>query len=339
MNASGANSEEAAIRDTAARWVVRQDRRLSAAEAVELELWLAADRRHAVAFQRSAAAWRTFRTIGATVRRGPEPAGRPSHRNRVWVTTLAAAAALTVGLFLLQPSSSGPVEPIVPVVSVTTESVPRLLADGSTARLKAGAEIAEAFSSGERRVRLLRGEAYFAVTKDAARPFLVEVDKVTVRAVGTAFAIRFESHAVDVLVTQGTVEVSPVGSGVAAGNDRDEKPTLVHVGHRAVVPRRPKPQAAAIVVSAVSAAELANSRAWGEPMLALADATLGELVVAFAQRTGRRIEIDSAELAAVRIGGRPPMDDVEVFLRALGEIYDVKSERRADGTMVLRRTR
>jgi transmembrane sensor len=92
------------------------------------------------------------------------------------VTTLAAAAALTVGLFLLQPSSSGPVEPIVPVVSVTTESVPRLLADGSTARLKAGAEIAEAFSSGERRVRLLRGEAYFAVTKDAARPFLVGLD-------------------------------------------------------------------------------------------------------------------------------------------------------------------
>ena len=74
-------------------------------------------------------------------------------------------------------------------------------------------------------------------------------------------------------------------------------------------------------------------------MLELGGATLGELVEAFAQRTGRRLEIAEPALAAVRIGGRFPTDDSDGFVRALKEIYGVDSERHPDGTILLRTTR
>ena len=79
--------------------------------------------------------------------------------------------------------------------------------------LNAGGEVSEHFTTAERRVRLVRGEAHFTVTKDAARPFVVEAGAVRLRALGTAFNVRFEPSAVEVLVTHGRVQVEPPGDG------------------------------------------------------------------------------------------------------------------------------
>ncbi|MDP3072962.1 MAG: FecR domain-containing protein [Opitutaceae bacterium] len=337
---------EAAIRDLAARWVVRRDRQLSAEETAELAAWLAADARHAAAFDQSSVSWRTFRELGSAVRRAPEPASAPAARARWrWAVPGGLAAAALVALAFVS-SQRAPQHPPANVVANTAPAVvTRRLADGSVARLRAGAEIAEAFTAAERRIRLVRGEAFFVVAKDAARPFFVEVGGVTVRAVGTAFAVRFEPHAVDVLVTEGTVQVTPARAAKenflsdGAADATVSAPVMVGAGHRAVVARVPEPQAPAVVVSAISATEMARTLAWNEPMLELAGATLSELVAAFAERSGRRIEVGDPALGAVRIGGRFPTDDVEGFVRALEEIYDVKSERRADGAIVLRKGR
>jgi ferric-dicitrate binding protein FerR (iron transport regulator) len=70
-------------------------------------------------------------------------------------------------------------------------------------------------------------------------------------------------------------------------------------------------------------------------MLELAGSTLGDLATAFTQQSGQKIEITDPLLRAVRIGGRFPNQDVEGFVRVMEEIYNVESERRADGTLVL----
>jgi transmembrane sensor len=206
------------------------------------------------------------------------------------------------------------------------------------ARLKPGAEVVAAYSATERRVRLVRGEAFFSVTKDSTRPFFVEVDHVTVRAVGTSFAVRLNPQAVDVLVTEGIVKVTP--ATVAKASPGGEDPSaLVEAGHRAVVDRKAGPREARVVVTAVSSQDIAQSLAWKSTMLDFADTTLTEVVEAFAQRTGRRIEIGDPALAMVRIGGRFPSEDVDGFVRVLEEIYDVKAERGADSSIVLRKAR
>ncbi len=320
-----------ALRDTAARWVVQRDRKLSAAEATEFEAWRAIDPRHAAAFERSAATWRMQREIGAAVRR--MSATEPAPRARwTWAMAggLAAAAAM---MFFSGPRGRPEVEPSVVAVQAVNATKTRVLADGSVARLKDGAEIAAVFSATERRVELMRGEAYFTVTKDPDRPFYVEAGNVTVRAVGTAFSVHFESHAVDVLVTEGTVQVTP-----PAGDALTSSP-IVKAGHRVVVARMAEAQTLVVVVTAVSSEEIARALAWSEPMFELAGARLGELVASFAQRTGRRIKVSDPALATVRVGGRFPTDDVDGFLRALEAVYDVKADRQADGSVVLRRAR
>ena len=327
------SSGDESIRDSAANWVVRQDRALSPAETAELAAWLDANPRHAWALERARASWKKFHAIGTAVRTMPKAAtGARTHWS--WATAgLAAAAAVALVWISARHAPERATESADPrsaTASAPGKPTVRTFADGSVARLQEGAEIAVAFSPTERRVTLVRGEAFFKVSKDAARPFLVAAGNVTVRAVGTAFIVRSEAQGVDVLVTEGTVQVTPPAAGAA------QPGAMVGAGHRAVVAREDAP---VVVVRAVSAEEIARALAWNEPMLELGGATLGELVAAFAERSGRRIEISDAALSAARIGGRFPTDDLDGFLRALDQIYEVRAEPRPDGVIVLRKAR
>ncbi len=333
-------ADDGGMRDVAARWVVRQDRRLTPAEEVELAAWLAADPGHAAALKQATASWQRLRGIAAAVRRTPAEVAPPKATwNWAWVGGLAAAAALVLAISLREASGPKAAHPTTAshATSAHREPAARRFADGSVAHLKEGAEIVEAYSATERRIRLVRGEAFFTVTKDPARPFFVEVDRVTVRAVGTAFAVRRESLAVNVLVTEGTVKVTPVAP--ASAQPEEESSALVAAGHRAVVTQTPEPRAARVSVTAVSTQDIAQSLAWKNTMLDFADTMLSDVVAAFSQRTGRQIEIGDPALATVRIGGQFPTDDIDGFVRALEEIYDVKAEKRADGSIVLRKAR
>ncbi len=338
MNPPSSESDDVAsdaIRDAASRWVVRQDRRLSPAEAAELASWLAADPLHAAAFERTAASWRMFRQLGSAVRHAemPEPV-RQGRRN--WVVATSIAAALAVGFFSVNrgrmgqgaTDAAGSRPPAIAAAPTT-----RTLGDGSVARLKAGTEIVEEFSGSERRVRLLRGAAFFSVVRDSARPFLVEASGTTVRAVGTAFSVDAQRAEIDILVAQGTVQVTSPATFRAETRQASE---FVVAGHRVVVAREAAPRTAPIVVTPVSAQEIARRLAWSAPILELAGSTLSELVAAFRERTGRRIEIDGPALAAMRIGGQFPTDDVDGFVRAIAALHAIKVEHHSDGSVMLR---
>ncbi len=85
------------------------------------------------------------------------------------------------------------------------------LPDGSVVFLNSGSSLR--FSSNlaqnrERRVEL-KGEGYFQVAKDTKRPFIVEVEKLSVEALGTAFNVNaYEPAAeIDVVLIEGKVAV------------------------------------------------------------------------------------------------------------------------------------
>src|SRR5204863_5888557 len=80
--------------------------------------------------------------------------------------------------------------------------------DGSVVELNRGAVVSAHFTASERRMRLVSGEANFKVAKDPQRPFVVEARGVAVRAVGTAFNVRIDAVSVEVLVTEGVVNVA-----------------------------------------------------------------------------------------------------------------------------------
>src|SRR5277367_139876 len=81
------------------------------------------------------------------------------------------------------------------------------LPDGSTVDLNARSSIRIEFSTAERRVELLDGQALFQVAKDKQQPFTVRSGDATVRAVGTQFDVYRKSSGTTVTVLEGRVAV------------------------------------------------------------------------------------------------------------------------------------
>jgi transmembrane sensor len=306
---------------------VRRDRGLSAAESIDYELWLAADPRHAAAMQRTSAAWSLLDRI-------PESAAAPvlaadARRRSFWRRTIAfgslAAAALVVGLFIW--SRPLPADPALVAFRLSATTKPRLvtLSDGTVVQLNTGGAVVEEFTADTRHVTLTRGEAHFAVTKNPARPFIVQAGSLQVRAVGTAFNINLQSAAVDVIVTEGRVQLT-TGTPDAPALNAGERATL-----------RRAAAGPTLVVARIGAAAITQTLAWREPLMRLGGATLAELAAEFERATGRRLVLADPTLADLRFGGRFRADDIDGFTHLLATTLDLDVERAADGTIVLRK--
>jgi transmembrane sensor len=125
------------------------------------------------------------------------------------IYTIMKAAAVVFIAFGLYNQFAKPIPP----VSFVAQNKPQTdtLMDGSiiTLNKKSGLTLSERFNKNERRMKLT-GEAYFQVAHDATRPFVVDVQDVEVKAVGTAFNIDNVTDArfVSILVTDGKIKIS-----------------------------------------------------------------------------------------------------------------------------------
>lgn len=331
----------APVRDAAAAWVARVDAGLSPEERTELETWLRADPLHPAALESLSAAWGR---LDLPRLRGTAPAAEMAlyarQRRRSRRRTTAGVAAVALLAFAgwwswpaPAPSTDG--APAVQVAAAVPTSRLLTLADGSVVELNAEAEIAPEFTAGLRRVRLLRGEAHFAVTKDRARPFIVDAGGVEVRAVGTAFAVRFGPTEVEVLVTEGRVAV---GRPEGASNSADAfagggGAPVVPAGSRVLV--RLQAQPAPAQVSTLSPEEISRRLAWRGTWLDISAMRLADAVAEVNRHNRAQLVIADAALADLRVSGLARADRVDDFVRLL-ELSGVRAERRANGEILLR---
>ena len=325
----------------AAQWIARRDRGLTAAEQDDYMAWLRADPRHAAAIARHAAVLERMMGLGAwqpelSAEPNPDLFAPPARRPwRVLAPVLALAAALVLGLFVWQSASPRSPAPQKTFLRVNERQA---LADGSVVELKDGSRLDVRFTSGERRVRLT-GEAHFTVAKNPARPFIVEAHGVEVRAVGTAFNVRVDAAAVEVLVTEGKVRVTEPASTLNAQllTPNAQGQTFLVRGQQVVVPLAPS--APAPVVATVSPAQIRTALEWQTPRLQFFETPLAEAVAEFNRHNPNPLVLADAALGSVPIGGTFRVDNVEGFVRLLEFTVDLKGETRADGTVVLRRAR
>lgn len=100
---------------------------------------------------------------------------------------LVASLLLVVSLFILRNDIQNAA--LADYTTAVGEQKLLTLADGSTVVMNTDTALAVAYSQGERRIRLLQGEAEFIVTHDRSRPFVVSSKNRTVTALGTEFSV------------------------------------------------------------------------------------------------------------------------------------------------------
>ena len=339
MNAPHSPAEQAAD------WLVRRDRGFTPVEQDDFHAWLAADPRHRAAFAREESTWRELDHLAEwRPEHGTEPnpdllasPRRDSRRKLLWLAPLAAAAGLAAALVLFRPSPSVPNSP---QIVTATGYEQRVLEDGSVAALNRGSAIAVDYTARERRVRLIRGEAHFTVARNTARPFVVSAGGLKARAVGTAFHVRLVDRAVEVLVTEGHVQVEPVAaiprasSSPSSGQSEPTRPILT-AGERVVVPAD-APAGTRIVPTPVSSAEIDRTLAWQPRLLEFASEPLSVVVAAFNRYNTVQLQIADPELVDLPIVATFRSDNLDGFVRLLSATAGVKVERTRD-TVVLRR--
>lgn len=124
------------------------------------------------------------------------------------VKAVGVAAAIAVGVFFgfrhYKTDTPIAVETLSAPAGLITESI---LSDGTKICLNAGSKLEIInYKKNERRVRLY-GEAYFDVTRDEMRPFIVETGKIAVRVLGTEFNVNSKGDEHSVVLVRGAVQV------------------------------------------------------------------------------------------------------------------------------------
>jgi transmembrane sensor len=352
--------------------VLRCDRGLSASEQDEFSAWLAADPRHGRELARHRRHWQRLDRLGQW---RPEHSDQPNPdllavplRRRLYgrrpiSLTLAAAAALAlgvVGLWQLGEIPSSPPPPGIAGDKTPATKGPLVLDDGTKVELNEGTDVRAQFSATERRVQLTRGEAHFTVTKDPARPFIVSAGGVDVRAVGTAFNVRADAAVIEVLVTEGTVQVSsgnepkrqPASSGrgpetVADPRARDSDSPVGGIPSRGTATLTARQRAVVSLsapqepplVATLTLGEIDRVLAWQHRLLDFNAAPLSSIVAEFNRRNPTQLVVLDPVLAAVPISATFRSDNIAGFVHLLEAGFGVRAERRSDAEIVLHPSR
>jgi transmembrane sensor len=197
------------------------------------------------------------------------------------------------------------------------------LPDGSTVELNTRSEIRVDFNAHRRDVRLVNGEAFFAVAKDSKRPFRVLSDSAQIRAIGTQFTVYRKTNQIIVTVVEGKV---------AAQNHH--KRLELTAGYQGIIESRVPTPALAIRAARVNA-ERATS--WRQHRLIFDNQPLSSVIAEFNRYNRQQLVVEDAELAAQGISGVFDPDKPQGLILFLSKKGGVKTRKVSDKGLVLTR--
>jgi transmembrane sensor len=345
MNTERTNQIDAA----ASAWLIRRDSESwSVADQACLEQWLNASTLNRVAFLRLELAWQDaarLKALGAGVPGDKPPS--PGHWNltpffepqkpadvpvaechrvgevhsgrRRFRFVAAATLLIAIGLgayLAFAPNGDVYATPVGGLASVP-------MADGSQVTLNTDSQIRIALTDHERRVELGHGEAFFEVSKDASRPFVVRAGNKRVIAVGTKFSVRREGNTVQIVVTEGKVRVEDraPSHGYRADGSADVFLTPGSIA---------RADDSGVLVQRKTLPEAEQQLSWRSGVLMFRDQSLGEAVAEFNRYNVRKIVIGEPKVAAFKIEGNFRATNVEAFVRLLESGFPVRAETQAD---------
>ena len=228
----------------------------------------------------------------------------------------------------------------VPLVFKTAkgEHQTHTLEDGSIITLNTDSRIEVDYTNGQRNIRLLRGEALFSVAHDEQRPFLVFANDGIVRAVGTEFSVHITDAVMEVIVSEGSVELStlkptkPATSVTTKASSSATKVAslgIIRAGHTAQIKNS---QAS---IANVSEDAIDAELSWRVGRLDFTGEGLEEAIEEYTRYSDLNMIITDPKLKDIHVGGSFPIGETDLFLRYLEVSFGIKVEKAADSRIYL----
>src|SRR6185437_716315 len=283
MTRIGENEMSAAglIGDQAAEWLLRQGTpEWQGKDQVALDVWLNESPQHLAAYWRLEAGWaRTERLVA--LRAGRMQRIQTASRKMSWpVLQCVVAASIVIAVAFGSWYSWSTRE--VDYGTTIGQRAKILLADGSQIQLNTNSAISVSFGIWRRTVSLKKGEAFFDVRHDAARPFSVLAAGHRITDLGTKFAVRTSDDHLEVTLVEGRARLEAV-SPLVQHHATDLVPGEVAVA-----------TASTITVAKLPMPSLANVLAWRQGQLVFNHTTLADAAAEFNRYNNTKLIIEPA---------------------------------------------
>lgn len=196
------------------------------------------------------------------------------------------------------------------------------LKDGSTVTLNTGTRIQFSNSTQERKVILERGEAYFDIKSDEARPFTVDTGFRSITVLGTEFNVRKLPHAVQVAVTEGEILMHSVGEEASINSpllsDATRNREDLSLRQRRISAGwMVEYNASTNTVSAQRSEDIDKIHLWRTGVLDFDGTPLVDVVKELNRYSGKKILIESGDIVDLKVFSVMHVDRVDLALDAI----------------------
>lgn len=318
------------IERQAAEWAVETDNEnFSADRQAALDAWLESDSRHFGAYINARAALARIERLAAAAQSKKQcdservvsiDTFKSSRRRFILGGSIAAELAVIIVAGAAWWANSYGAVFETPVGQTRTAFLP----DNSTITLNTNTRAAVRYSAMERDIALERGEALFDVTKNKLRPFVVRINNVKVRAVGTSFSVgAVGGEPVRVMVREGVVEIDTQTSAA---------PIRIYAGSRATI--LPGGQQA---VETLTSQQISEGLAWRSGHVFFRHQTLGAIAREFKRYSNIQIVIDDPAVADKTVTGMFVATDPAAFSHAVAASLNLKLENRRNEIRITRK--
>jgi transmembrane sensor len=200
----------------------------------------------------------------------------------------------------------------------------------------------------------MRGEAHFEVVHNSQRPFEVSAGKGLVRALGTAFTVHIRKVDIEVIVTEGIIELDkaemsdgelvnmtgkPASAQLSVGSSKVAATELavpftvgieIKAGQKFVYDRE-----VLDMVKLIVADKIEEELSWRQGMLVFKSEPLEKVVEEVSRYTSLKIVIPQRDARELLVGGIFSVGDTESLFEALRESFDINVELAPDGVVYL----
>lgn len=297
----------------------------SEADQAALDAWLAESEAHQVAYWRQSAMWNRTERLAALRPSAKPQRGAQAERKPLWPILLRSVAAVGViailGVFATNYAFKTKEAPYSTTIG-GGETI--TLADGTLIQLNTDTALRTRFDEHHREVFLDRGEAFFQVTHDARRPFVVMASGHRVTDLGTKFSVRSGDNRVEVSLIEGRAQFESTAG---------EKPQSAVLKPGDVVVAT----ADTMHVTRKTEEDLSRQLGWRRGVLIFDNTTLATAAKEFNRYNHRKLVVGDSAAANLTIVGTFQANDVEAFADVAQFVLHLKVQKHDQETVISRR--